>query len=144
LHERGVGSNKDALRRSWPTPALHWWVVDMADELLRAELQRAIWEHLLGTEGAAPQVEIREWSRVDELSFPSQESSYRGELFLSLPRLRDDANRNDLHEAAERLRRGFEFGVVDTRIKNVAVEELPPGHIQRRAGQARDPRALVT
>jgi hypothetical protein len=102
-------------------------MVDTADELLRAELQRAIWEHLLRTEGAAPQVEIREWSRVDELSLPSQESSYRGELFLSLPRLGDDENRNDLHEAAERLRRGFELGVVDTRMKNVTVEELPPG-----------------
>jgi hypothetical protein len=110
-------------------------MVDTADELLRAELQRAIWEYLQRTEGSAPEVEISEWSRVDEPSLPSQESSYRGEVFLSLPRLRDDANRKDLHEAAERLRHGFELGVVDTRLKNVAVEELPPGVFNDEGGK---------
>lgn len=109
--------------------------MDTADELLRAELQRAIWEHLLRTEGAAPQVEIREWSRVDEPSLPSEESSYRGEVFLSLTRLRDDANRSDLHEAAERLRRGSELGAVDPRLKNVAGEELPPGVFNDEQGE---------
>jgi hypothetical protein len=48
-------------------------------------------------------------------------------VFLSLRRLRDDANHKDLHGAAERLRRRFELGVVDERLKNAAVEELPPG-----------------
>jgi hypothetical protein len=110
-------------------------MVDRADELLRAELQRAIWEYLQRTEGSAPEVEIGEWSRVDEPSLPSQESSYRGEVFLSLPRLRDDANRKDLHKAAERLRHGFELGVVDTRLKNVAVEELPPGVFNDEGGK---------
>jgi hypothetical protein len=110
-------------------------MVDTADELFRAELQRAIWEHLLRTEGFTPEVEIREWSQVNEPSLPSQESSYRGELFLSLPRLRDDASRKDLHEAAEWLRRGFELGVVDERLKNVAVEELPPGVFNDEGGK---------
>lgn len=67
-------------------------MVDTGNELFRAELQQAIWQHLLRTEGIRPEVEIREWSRFNEPSFPSPGSSYRGELFLSLRRLRDDAN----------------------------------------------------
>jgi hypothetical protein len=98
-------------------------MVDTADELLRAELQRAIWEYLQRTEGSAPEVEIGEWSRVEESLLPSQ------------PRLRDDASRKDLHEAAERLRQGFELGVVDTRLMNVAVEELPPGVFNDEGGK---------
>jgi hypothetical protein len=90
------------------------------DEALRAELERAILEHLRGSVELMPAVELRNWERIESPSRSPREV-FAGELFLSALRRDLLPEGNELQIAASRVREGFEWGRIETDFRHVAV-----------------------
>jgi hypothetical protein len=94
--------------------------VTAEDEALRAELERAILEHLRGSVELMPEVELRNWERIESPSGPLGEV-FAGELFLSALRRDLLPEGNELQIAASRVREGFNWGRIETDFRHVAV-----------------------
>src|SRR5919197_4159768 len=94
-------------------------VADTAEcEELRAQLQEEIFQFLMRSEGFTPEVEIRNFRRIE--ASPGA-TACQGELFLSFRRFTDDANHEDLRAAATRLSDGFASGSVSERVRSAEV-----------------------